>query len=40
MAAVLVHLERDAEHYTYVLRLPAFALIVAAIILKNREARQ
>jgi hypothetical protein len=37
MAAVFIHLEREAEHYTYVVRLVAFVLIIVAIILKNRE---
>lgn len=35
-AAAFIHLEEDAEHYTYVVRLIAFGLIIAAIVHKNR----
>jgi hypothetical protein len=29
---------RGTEHYTYVIRLIAFTLIIAAIVVKNRES--
>jgi hypothetical protein len=38
MMAAFVTLEHEAEHYTYVVRLLAFSLIIAAIVQKNREA--
>ena len=40
IATAFIHLEREAEHYTYFVRLVAFALIIAAIVHKNREAHR
>ncbi len=38
VALSFLGLASDQEHYTYVVRLMAFALIIAAIVDKNRQA--
>lgn len=38
VAVALLSVDPDHEHYTYAVRLVAFALIIAAIIDKNRQS--